>query len=323
MLKIQMKVPREFHAKFSSLTIPIDRYPQGYEAGFAQGHSEGYLHGKKDAQTEHESESSFLLASINTALKSAGGRYIQKDAQTLADVPEKVPYVYDNGFEQGFIKGLRDGKAEERDCFWESMQVGGTRVDYNCAFRFWQDEVFHPKYKVVPSGQNAAYSLFQHMTNLKKAEAAYIDLSNLTDTSSTYSARTLFAACPSLEEVEDIGLHGDIYYYATFYKCPNLHTVAKIRTKESTKWNIPFSECASLVNITFEGRIGQNGLSLADSPKLSRASIESVIGALSDTANGKSITLSKAAVSAAYGSTESVRWATLIGTKPNWTISLV
>ena len=325
MLNVQMKKASAIGVHLKEITVPLDRYPQGYEAGFADGTEAGIKEGFAAGKESAEEENAATLVRINTALKEAGGWYIQEDAQTLADVPGKVPYVYDNGFEQGFTKGMHDGKQFEHDRFWDSVQANGTRTDYNCAFRYWTDSYFHPKYKVVPNNvqPNSAYAMLQFMTNLKKVEAAYIDMSALQDTSSSYNAFALVAGCTALEEVEDIGLHGGLYYYATFYRSKKLHTIAKIRSATSTKWNITFAECESLKNITFEGMIGQNGLSFADSPKLSKASIESVIGALSDTATGKSVTFAKAAIVAAYGSTESGPWLVLCDTKPNWTISLV
>ena len=92
-----------------------------------------------------------------------------------------------------------------------------------------------------------------------------------------------------------------------------------------------FNNCRSLTEIRFDGEIGQGGLDLHWSTKLSKESIESIIDALSDTTSGLSITLSMAAVDNAFydpdgedviGSTSSA-WAWLLDTKPNWTISLV
>jgi hypothetical protein len=66
--------------------------------------------------------------------------------------------------------------------------------------------------------------------------------------------------------------------------------------------------------------IGQKNFNVHWSPKLSKASIESIINALSSTTSGLTVTISKTAKEAVFTTEE---WATLIATKPNWTISLV
>ena len=102
----------------------------------------------------------------------------------------------------------------------------------------------------------------------------------------------------------------------------NLVTIEKIiiKTDGSQVFNGAFDTCNSLENLTIEGTIGQNGLNLQWSTKLSRASIESIANALSSTTSGLSITLSKTAKEAAFTDTE---WADLIATKSNWTINLI
>ena len=83
-----------------------------------------------------------------------------------------------------------------------------------------------------------------------------------------------------------------------------------------------FTYCSSLTNLTIEGVIGFNGTTIT-SPNLSKASIISVINALSSTtANGHKLTLSKTAVTNALGSVDDAEWSALVATKPNWTISL-
>jgi hypothetical protein len=66
--------------------------------------------------------------------------------------------------------------------------------------------------------------------------------------------------------------------------------------------------------------IGQKNFNVHWSPKLSKASIESIINALSSTTSGLTVTISKTAKEAAFTSAE---WSALIATKSNWTISLV
>jgi hypothetical protein len=88
----------------------------------------------------------------------------------------------------------------------------------------------------------------------------------------------------------------------------------------------------ALETISFSGTIPID-LNMGSSPKLNKASIENIIGCLSDTATGKTLTLSKTAVDREFGyyedgelllpGTEDEPWSILVATKPNWTISLV
>ena len=77
----------------------------------------------------------------------------------------------------------------------------------------------------------------------------------------------------------------------------------------------------SLKEIRFEGVIGDT-ISFSDATKLSKASMENTISHLSDTASGKTLTLSKTAVNNAFGSSTGTEWLALVASKPNWTISL-
>ena len=81
-----------------------------------------------------------------------------------------------------------------------------------------------------------------------------------------------------------------------------------------------FLYCAGLEEIRFVENTIKEVISFESCKKLSKSSITSVINALSDTEVGKTATFSQAAKESAFTAEE---WATLIGTKPNWTISLV
>jgi hypothetical protein len=115
-----------------------------------------------------------------------------------------------------------------------------------------------------------------------------------------------------------------------FYGC-TVETIDKIVVNEQTAFTSAssFTGCTNLKNVVFEGTLGQNGLNLQWSSKLSKASIESIINALSSTTSGLSVTLSKEAVQKAFETSEgandgntSDEWLNLIATKNNWTITL-
>lgn len=285
------------------------------------GYDEGYANGKADAEAADAIEDEVLLGKINTALRNTGGTYIKEDAPTLADVPEKVPYVYDNGFERGFVKGLEDGKTigeqSEYDRFWDAYQQNGARVNYENAFGCvgWTAELFNPKYDIQPT---KSYMMFRN--------AGIKDLTNLSvalDFSKSTNMQYMF----QWSRVEKIGTFdarsvNDLN--STFTYVSYLHTIEKLilRDDGTNAFTATFTQAKALQNITIEGVIG-NTLDMRYCEKLTRDSIESVIGALSDSTTDKSITLSEAAITSAYGSTDSGHWLVLCDTKPNWTISLV
>lgn len=250
-------------------------------------------------------------------------------ADKLTQIAENEYKVYGAGKEKGYADGFEEGKKEEYDAFWDAFQNYGNRNRYNYAFFQWGADTVHPKYKVVPTEASSLNQTFCE-SNLKKIESAYFDFSQRP--SGTYDSNSAYFtcnACKELEEIEDIGLFDSFKYYATFSWSPKLHTIAKIRVAESTLFNGAFNGCAKLKNITIEGTIGQNGLDFSACKELSADSIRSIITHLSDTAQGKTLTLSKAAVNKAFETSEganngslSQEWEWYLGYKPNWDIIL-
>lgn len=90
-----------------------------------------------------------------------------------------------------------------------------------------------------------------------------------------------------------------------------------------------FDYCRTLTNLTIEGTIGQNGFNASWAP-LSKASLTSVVNALSSTTTGLTVTVRASAVKKAFETSEgandgmsSEEWLTLVATKPNWTINAI
>ena len=114
-----------------------------------------------------------------------------------------------------------------------------------------------------------------------------------------------------------------------FYYCTNLTTIPQLDTSKGINFGYMFNSCSKLTNLTMTGTIKANGMDLQHSTKLSKASIISVINALSDTTNALKVQLSKTAVNNAFETSSGVadgstseEWTTLIATKANWTIAL-
>ena len=163
-------------------------------------------------------------------------------------------------------------------------------------------------------GNKMAIDLVEHLDNLGVA----LDVSNATNTNYMFQATSF----TRIGRVDVSGSTGSCPLDNAFAQCSNLKTIDSIVLKTGTRgeFNGTFTNCTSLEEVRMEGTITKDGLNLQWSKKLSKASIANIIGCLSTTTSGMSITLSSSAVNNAFTEDE---WATLIATKPNWTISLV
>ena len=179
-----------------------------------------------------------------------------------------------------------EGRQAERDGFWEKYQDYGNRRDYQYAFSYVSDEHFSPKYPIVTT--DAAYLV---------QKSSITDLKVDVDCSGAASIGNVFYNAPKLKRIPKVILKSD-----------GSQTMARA-----------FSALPSLEDIVIEGVIGAS-VTFQSSTKLSKASIESVFGALSNTTSGLTLTLSQTAKQNAF---TDVQWAALVATKPNWTISLV
>ena len=199
---------------------------------------------------------------------------------------------------EDFDEVYEAGKQAEQDAFWDMFQNGGKRNAYGSAFARWGAEYIRPKYKIIPTDSNSASATFENCVNLKKVEAQYFDFSQKADAASNNAGcYYTFNGCNNLEEIEDIGLLPQRNYYSAFANCYKLKTIAKMGVSENTIFNAnTFKSCNLLENLTIDGTIGQNNFNLKDSTKLSKASITSVINALSSTTSGLTVTFSKTAV---------------------------
>lgn len=224
--------------------------------------------------------------------------------------------------------------AAERDRFWDDIQDHGKRTRYDYAFRFWGGEYIHPKYKLIPGcGAQDIKGMFQMNQGIREIESQYFDFSGIYTTlgssASTDGVYALFNGCSALEHMQDIGIPATSYY-GTWAGCTSLHTIEIVRCAANSYFNSAFTNCSALQNVTFQGILGQNGLDLHWSAALSYDSLCSVLHCLSSSASGKSVTLSLAAVNAAFETTPGAKdgarsdaWAQLAAAKPNWNINLV
>lgn len=226
---------------------------------------------------------------------------------TTEEMPDGVAEVYEAG------------KKAEYDAFWNNYQENGNRENYGYAFDGigWTDETYNPKYPMNPT---YAYNMF-HNSRFSTLKVP-VDFSKCTE------MRTVFAQS-IIAHLGVIDFSSASVMDSFVYGTAVLTTIDKLIMHEGIKSAVnAFTNARALGNVTIEGVIATS-IDIHWSP-LSYDSIISIISHLSDTASGRTLTLSKAAVNKAFetsaaandGST-SPEWLALVSTKQNWAISLV
>lgn len=228
--------------------------------------------------------------------------------EKLVKIADNMQKVYESGQKAGY------------DLLWDMLQQKGARKEYLYTFAYWTDEMFYPKYSFFPTGSFNAFRNCQAKIDLAQR---LIDCGVVMDTSGATSLTQGFMSsyftrlgvistlkCSSLSNV----------FQAMSY-CVTIDKVI-LKSDGSQTFSSTFDNLPALENITIEGVIGKNGVSFKWSTNLSKASIESIINALSTTTSGLTVTLSSTAVSRAFGSTTADEWQALKDTRPNWVINL-
>jgi hypothetical protein len=219
-------------------------------------------------------------------------------------------------------------KAGKRDLM-AAVQNYGARTYFRYGFAYWHSDAIYPVYDIAPVGdcaQMLAYvaGTFDLAARLNECRVK-LDTRNCTNLTYAFTGGTI-------THVPEIDTRGLSNVHSVFISCTALITIDNIILKDdgSQTFQSVFDYSRSIENLKITGVIGQNGFNVQHAAMLSRASIESIINALSSTATGLTVTLSKTAVNKAFATSEgandgatSAEWLTLIGTRSNWTISLV
>ena len=241
---------------------------------------------------------------------------------------------YDSGHGDGYTEGFDAGKQAEYDAFWDAFQRNGSRNSYVACFGGdnWNNGLLNPKYPITPTanGSYLFYSnsmggdLVEYFKNIGKV----LDLTNVGNANSTFQ----YSQFTRIGKI----YHNESNWYSAFYGCSKLVTIDEVGNSDENGnaqfATSTFTGCSALINITIRGKITGN-TDLKDSKQLSKASITNIINHLSDTASGKTLTLSKTAVDNAWawedwdgsmqpGSTDGA-WVELKRSKSNWAITLV
>ncbi len=203
-------------------------------------------------------------------------------AQKLITIAENMPKVFEAGKSAGnggYEQGFEDGKQAEYDAFWDKYQQKGNRTHYGYSFsgHGWNDDTFKPKYDITAKEVNSMFT-YSNITDLEKAlgDKKLIFLEGATGSSVFNYAKNL-TIIPVLD-ITKMYAPGMTMWFSS---CTALHTIRKIITVETANYDRTFNLCSALVNITFEGVIGNN-ISFSGCPLLSDESINNIIGCLKD-----------------------------------------
>lgn len=215
--------------------------------------------------------------------------------------------------------GIDDGRKAEYDAFWDTYQQNGNRKTYEGAFYGWSIESFKPKYHIKPNGStsNSFRSFYAPGIDLGEfLEGIGVDFDTSECKTCSYDFYQAKCKGTPLLDVSNVSNFNN-----TFTVCTA--EIIRLKVSESTPYTNVFNNCTSLVELYITGTIGKSGLNFQWSTMLSKDSITRIINALSTNTSGLSITLSRAAVESAFGSTTADEWTALIATRTNWTITLV
>lgn len=196
-------------------------------------------------------------------------------AEKLTTIAENQQRVYDAG------------KQAEYDRFWDIYQQNGNRTNYSTAFagHGWTVENFKPKYNIIVSD---SYMIFRYNRMNVDLTALLQDLGielRFTGGLQQYTYQgSEFTRVPGITTSNQ-------YSNSAFNGCQNLVTIDKITCTAESGMDSIFTNCKELQNVTFDGVIGKK-ISVSDCPKLTHASLMSVINALENKTSGTfSVTL--------------------------------
>lgn len=267
-------------------------------------------------------------------------------AEKLIQIAENEPKVYEagkaegieqgieQGIQEGYTKGYEAGRKAEYSRFWNGVfNINSWAQKFSGTS--WNDDTFYPDRDIRPQ-TSSAYSLFA-MCRVTDMVARLKECGVVLDTSGiTGRTDNMFNYCPSITTVPYLDLHNAVWkngpMSGMFQQCTALVSIEGIYVPNTSKLDSnesAFSGCRKLVEVRFDGVIAAP-LSFGYCTKLSKASITSIINALSTTTSGLTVKLSKTAVDVAFydeadggrlGS-ETQEWETLARTKSNWTIYL-
>ena len=235
--------------------------------------------------------------------------------------PQEMASEVDMVHTHGYNRGYMGGRSAEYDAFWDAYQDYGNRRNYVTGFAGggWTADTFKPKYNIIP--QNNSNTMFQSSAingNLKDILTqcgVVLDLSNVTRFQYGFSS-TKFTGLGVINLSK-----ADSRTTYVFYDSSSLVSIEKLIVSESNatfaNW---FDGCTALTDITIEGSISRS-IDIHWSTGLTMSSLASIVGALSKTVTGQTITLPTTAKNTYDNATYPGRWDELVAEYPNWTFA--
>lgn len=226
--------------------------------------------------------------------------------------------------------GVEAGKKSEYDAFWDAYQHNGTRRQYSRGFagEGWVIDVFKPKYDARPT---YASSMFEACNLMKLDLYQYCKDSGWILDFSECTQMISMCMYGSPYKMPTIDTRSAQSLVSMFSYNPYIQYIHELILRDSGEQNCSnmFVQASKLHTLNIVGTIGLNGFNVSWSP-LNKASLTSIVNALSTTTTGLTVTLRLDAVNTAFettpgaadGSTSS-EWLSLAATKSNWTISLI
>ena len=280
--------------------------------------------------TEFYKIAEHTLTNIADAMRMWTGK---ENKITPDEMPQEVDSVFnagaDIGYNTGYDHGKRDGSEEgardEYERFWDSFQ--NEVLPGNCDFRYagagWNKTTLKPNHDIKPK---SATSMFRRclydgdLVELAEQQRIEIDFSECE--AMTYA----FYEC-SVARLGVIDCTAAAALTGTFGYLNGCHTIDLIKVHSENTFSATF-RCPALVEVRFEGVIGQNGFDIHWSTGLSKASLESIVNAASTSAS-ITITLPRGAVqrefetsAGANDGNTSQEWKDLVATRPTVTFAL-
>lgn len=212
--------------------------------------------------------------------------------------------------------------------FWDVFQENGNRTNYTQCFNgpWWTDETFKPKHTIKP--QKCTY-MFQgsQITNVSNFMIDFSEKTNSNDTTRPFDE----SAIKTIGTINLSNISGSLNTFFAYgnENNSNLVTIQNlILSDKNTFGGNFFQNCVKLENITISGKINAT-LSIKYSELLTKSSIKSILGALSENGSGKVLELNTKAVDEAFKNGDVVgsstkEWQDEIKnpTKNGWTITL-
>lgn len=186
----------------------------------------------------------------------------------------------------GFVhsKAYSEGKKAAYDEFWDNYQQNGKRTNYSYAFAGsgWSDEVFKPKYDIIPTYTSNMFYGNTRITNLKE-QLDSRGIKIIWDNAANFYY--LCTGATALTRVGEIGNRRTNMWEHAFSGCTSLISIDKIIVSDTTtaqRWTNAFHNCKSLETLTIDGVINGHNFNVAASAKLTHESLMSIITALKD-----------------------------------------